>query len=266
MDAAAMFSFSRRSRPSFLLVSTVALVALAGCNSTDRTTTGSIKAGPISANATQADIARSANYWGERYSKSPRDKNVGLNYAQALRLSGRTEQAIAVMRQMVIFHPEDNQVLAAFGKAQADGGQLKAALSTIRRAQRADQPDWKLLSAEGAIHDQLGDPTSARRLYRRALGIKPADPGVLSNLGMSYVLEGDLRTAETYMRDAIRQPGADARVRQNLALVVGLQGRFDEAEKIASADLSPDQATQNIAFLRNTLKQQNAWKKLSDEG
>ncbi|MEN0087571.1 MAG: tetratricopeptide repeat protein [Pseudomonadota bacterium] len=266
MDAAAMFLSARLSRPTLLLVSTVALAALAGCNNTDRTTTGSIKAGPINPNASQADIARSAEYWGARYSKNPRDKQTGLSYAQALRLSGRTEQAIAVMRQMVIFHPEDNQVLAAFGKAQADGGQLKAALSTIRRAQRDDQPDWKLLSAEGAIHDQLGDPASARNLYRKALDIKPADPGILSNLGMSYVLEGDLRTAETYMRDAIRQPGADGRVRQNLALVVGLQGRFEEAEKIASSDLSPEQASQNIAFLRSTLKQQNAWKKLSDEG
>ena len=81
---------------------------------------------------------------------------------------------------------------------------------------------------------------------------------------MSYLLEGDLKTAESYMRQAIRMPGADSRVRQNLALVVGLQGRFDEAEQIAKAELSPEQAAQNIAYLRGTLKQQNAWAKLKD--
>ena len=90
-------------------------------------------------------------------------------------------------------------------------------------------------------------------------------PSVLSNLGMSYLLEGDLKTAETYMRSAAEQPGADSRVRQNLALVVGLQGRFAEAEQIASAELSPDEAKANVAYLRSMLSQQNAWKQLKDE-
>jgi len=42
-------------------------------------------------------------------------------------------------------------------------------------------------------------------------------------------------------------------VRQNLALVVGLQGRFAEAEEIARADLPPDQAAANVAYLRQML-------------
>jgi Flp pilus assembly protein TadD len=82
---------------------------------------------------------------------------------------------------------------------------------------------------------------------------------------MSYVLQGDLKTAETYMRSASQQPGADSRVRQNLALVVGLQGRLDEAEQIASHELSPDQAKANVAYLRGMLAQQNAWSQLKDE-
>ena len=111
----------------------------------------------------------------------------------------------------------------------------------------------------------MGDAQQARNLYRKALDLKPNEPSVLSNLGMSYVLEGDLKTAETYMRSASEQPGADSRVRQNLALVVGLQGRFDEAEQIASQELSPEQAQANVAYLRSMLSQQNAWKQLKDE-
>jgi Flp pilus assembly protein TadD len=49
----------------------------------------------------------------------------------------------------------------------------------------------------------------------------------------------------------------DPRVRQNLALVVGLQGRFAEAESIARADLPPDDAAANVAYLRQMLAQQN---------
>jgi Flp pilus assembly protein TadD len=42
-------------------------------------------------------------------------------------------------------------------------------------------------------------------------------------------------------------------VRQNLALVVGLQGRFAEAESIVKADLPPDEATANVAYLKQML-------------
>ena len=171
---------------------------------------------------------------------------------------GRNNQALAVMRKMVAYHPEDRQVLAAYGKALAGAGQLSKALKVVRRAQADDQPDWKLYSAEGAIHDQLGRPKEARASYKRALEIQPNEPSVLSNLGMSHLLTGDLKTSERYLRNALERKAAST-TRQNLALVVGLQGRFEEAEKIAAADLSPRQAQANVRFLRKMLKQQNAW-------
>jgi len=36
--------------------------------------------------------------------------------------------------------------------------------------------------------------------------------------------------------------------------VVGLQGRFAEAEQIVKADLPPDEAAANVAYLREMLK------------
>ncbi|MGB6748123.1 MAG: hypothetical protein WBE51_08940, partial [Xanthobacteraceae bacterium] len=76
---------------------------------------------------------------------------------------------------------------------------------------------------------------------------------VLSNLGLSYALSKDLKDAEATLRLAVAQHSTDPRVRQNLALVVGLEGRFGEAEEIARADLPPDQAAANVAYLRQML-------------
>jgi Flp pilus assembly protein TadD len=199
------------------------------------------------------------------YQRKPKDKAAGLTYASLLRMTGRDEQALAVMRQMVIYHPQDNEVLSAYGKALAATGNLVEALGVIERAQRPDRPDWRLLSAQGAILDQLERTADAREYYRKALDIVPEEPTVLSNLGMSYLLSNDLGAAETYLRNASSKPGADSRIRQNLALVVGLQGRFDEAEKIASAELPPEAAKENIAYLRQMLTQQNAWSQLKQE-
>ena len=121
------------------------------------------------------------------------------------------------------------------------------------------------MSAEGAIYDQIGEPKLARAQYRQALDLKPGEPSVLSNLGMSYLLTGDLKSSETYLRQAINRPGADSRVRQNLALVIGLQGRFKEAETVAAGELPPQEAEENVKFLRQMLAEQNSWKELKEQ-
>ena len=268
---------SRRAmRASAHLSLSAILIAglLAGCAAPRKElTTGSISTGAsagltavnsASMNAGQLDAA--AQSLGKAYQKNPKDRTIGLNYANVLRSTGRNDQALAVMQQVAIQYPADREVLAAYGKSQAAAGQLEPALATVGRAQTPDRPDWKLKSAEGAILDQLGRSPEARQRYREALDIQPNEPSVLSNLGMSYLLSKDLKTAETYLRKASEQPGADSGVRQNLALAIGLQGRFPEAEAIARQELSPQQAEANVAFLRSILSQQNAWQKLAKDG
>ena len=238
-------------------------VALAGCaGGKSNLTTGSIsRSGKPIDQMNATELRGAADSIGQAYAKNPKDRNIGLNYANVLRMNGRNDQSLAVMQQVAINFPNDREVLAAYGKAQAAAGQLEQALNTILRAQTPDRPDWRLKSAEGAILDQLGRSGEARQRYREALDINQNEPSVLSNLGMSYLLGRDLKTAETYLRSAVSQPGADSSVRQNLALTVGLQGRFQEAETIAKGDLSPDEAAANVAYLRQMLAQQGDWKK-----
>ncbi|MEO3997612.1 tetratricopeptide repeat protein [Mesorhizobium sp. CAU 1732] len=241
-------------------------LALAGCAS-DKLTTGSISRGsgtPATAMSSQ-QVGSQVERLGRSYAKNPKDMNTAMGYASVLQMDGRSDQALAVMRKLAIDYPQERQVLAAYGKALASAGELEPALDAVRRAQTPEYPDWKLLSAEAAILDQLGKPDDARQIYRRALDMKPGEPSILSNLGMSHLLSGDLKTSESYLTQAANAPGADSRVRQNLALVVGLQGRFQEAEQIASRELSPEQAQANVTYLRQMLSQQNAWNQLKDE-
>jgi len=234
-------------------------IAVSGCASSHAPEiTGSISSAPM----TDADFEKAAAYWGDRYAKNEADKTVALNYAAALRRINRNDQAIAVLQKATLRNLHDPEVLAAYGKALAAGGDLDRALDVIRRAEQPDKPDWRLLSAEAAILDQKGAHDQARKLYLSALDLSPNEPTILSNLGMSYMLTGELSDAERVLRQAVAEPGADSRVRQNLALVVGLEGRFPEAEKIASAELSPDQAAANIAYLKSMLSNPDTWKQL----
>lgn len=266
MPPKSSYSKSRLLRSVAAIVIALPLAACASGRETTGSTTASIAdSGKPVESMTATELAEATRKYGAAYEKNPKDRTVGLNYANVLRMTGRNTQSLAVMQQMAIAYPSDREILAAYGKAQAGAGQLEEALTTIRRAQTPDMPDWRLVSAEGAVLDQLGRAPEARRRYNDALQIQPNEPSVLSNLGMSYLLTGDLKTAESYLRAAMAQPTADSRVRQNYSLVIGLQGRFAEAEKIARQELSPQQADANVAYLRSMLSQQNAWQQLSQK-
>jgi Flp pilus assembly protein TadD len=237
-------------------------IAAAGC-----ATTGSPSLGPIAASAPQptseAEWRREAAAQGERYRTSPTDPDVALAYARALTALGERAQAVSVLEQASMRHPENKALLGAYGRALADVGKYAQALDVLSRAHSPDQPDWRILSAQGAVLDQMGRHDEAQRYYSSALKMAPDDPAVLSNLGLSYALAKDLPKAEATLRRAVAQPGADARVRQNLALVVGLQGRFAEAESIARADLPPDEAAANVAYLKQMMSDHNDWARIA---
>ena len=202
----------------------------------------------------EANPQRAIEYYGDRYRANPKDADAALAYGQALRANGQRSQAAAVFEQACIAIPGNRALLAGWGRALADNGNFQQAFDVLSRAHSPDNPDWRLLSVQGTALDQLGRHDDARRYYLSALKIVPGEPSVLSNLGLSYMLTRDLPKAEDALRQAFANPKADARVRQNLGLVVGLQGRFAEAEQIVKADLPPDEAAANVAYLKAMLK------------
>jgi Flp pilus assembly protein TadD len=234
-------------------------LSVAGCKTTGDDITGSL--GSVSAPRSDSDWRRELAVWAPRYQANPGDAGAAMAYARALRATGQRAQAVAVLQQASIRNPHDMKLIGAYGRALADAGQYAEALDALNRAHTPDNPDWRILNAQGAVLDQMGRHTEAQRHYSAALKIVPSEPSVLSNLGLSYALEKKLKLAESTLRKAVAQPGAKPKVRQNLALAVGLQGRFAEAEKIASADLPANEAEANVAYLRQMLARQSAWKK-----
>jgi Flp pilus assembly protein TadD len=244
----------------FRLLASVALMALlvaatAGCQTTQSPEPPGALAMASAASA-DGETRQASEAWGQRYRANPNDPVAAINYAQSLRGLGQRSQAAAVLEQASIQHPKSMELLGAYGRALADVGNYQQALDVLNRAHTPDRPDWRILSVQGAVLDQMGRHEDAQRYYATALKIAPDEPSVLSNYGLSYALAKDLVRAEMTLRRAAGR-SRDPRVRQNLALVVGLQGRFAEAESIARADLPPDDAAANVAYLRQMLAQQN---------
>lgn len=242
-------------------------VALAGCQTTAQSPdiTGSL--GGPRASQPAADTSRTAlDTLSARYRDNPKDPDVALRYGQALRANGQRAQAVAVLEAACLANPGNKPLLALYGRALADNGNFKQAFETLNNAHSPTNPDWSILSVQGTVLDQMGRHEEARRYYASALKICPEEPSVLSNLGLSYMLTKELPKAEAALRRAYASERADVRVRQNLALVVGLQGRFQEAETIARADLPPEEAAANVAYLREMLKHEPAREQRAELG
>jgi len=247
---------STRSRSARLLASAAIVIVIAaaasGCQTTHNAeTTGSLTLAPP--DRTDADWRRDVEVYGQKYRDNPSDAEIAVRYAQALRATGQRAQAVAILAQTSMRNPGNKVVLGEYGRALAEAGEYQQALEVFDRAHTPEQPDWRILSAQGAVLDQMGRHDEAQRYYLTALKIAPDEPSVLSNLGLSYALSKDLKDGEATLRRAAARQPVDPRVRQNLALVVGLQGRFAEAETIARADLPPEQAAANVAYLRQML-------------
>jgi Flp pilus assembly protein TadD len=231
--------------------SAILALGLCGCQLTASDVTGSL--GDKAEASRPADPRRDVEVFQERYRANPKDADAALHYGKALRATGQKSQAVAVLEQATIANPGNKALLAGYGRALADNGNFQQSFDVLGQAHTPDNPDWRILSAQGAALDQLGRFEEARQYYASALKIVPDEPSVLSNLGLSYVLSKDLPTAEETLRRAQSRAGADPRVRANLALVVGLRGNIAEAEKIAKADLPPEEAAANVAQLKSLL-------------
>ncbi|WP_299810238.1 tetratricopeptide repeat protein [uncultured Roseibium sp.] len=255
MHAPVTRPFSSRARFASTLMAMTALVLVTGCASNKSNTgTHSPAYGTHYTTPGSREAISSVSKWSKAYQKDRKNRAAILGYANALSQNGQTPQAMAVLRSGVINYPKDREVASAYGKVLAMNGRFEEALNVLKRAQQADMPDWKLMSAEAAIYDQMGEHSNARNLYKQALKIAPDDPSLLNNLGLSYLLSNELPDAEYTLRRAAALPGADSRVRQNLALVLGVQGKYDEAIQVAQAELDPQQAKANIAYLRSMMQ------------
>ncbi|MDO8296099.1 MAG: tetratricopeptide repeat protein [Caulobacter sp.] len=210
-----------------------------------------VKATPAQrAEAARVDPLARAAFWARELEIDARDTQAGLGLAMALRQLGRYPEAADAAGQVLVIEPENIDALLEAARAQIGRGQGFYAIEPARHAQALAPRDWRPVALLAVAYEQADRDDEALAAHRQALALAPSEPAVLANLAMYYAGHGDFAQAEQLLRRAVTLPRADARVRQNLALVVGLQGRLPEAEQLVRQDLPPDQAANNIAWLK----------------
>jgi Flp pilus assembly protein TadD len=225
------------------------------------TQTGKPGAAPAPRKATAAERAEAerleplsrAAFWAREVDVDPTDAVAGLKLSQSLRAVGRNDEAAAAAERVLMAHPGSYDGLLELARSDIARNQGFYAIDPAQRAAAAQPKDWRPQSLLGVALDQVGRTAEARTAWETALRLSPDNPAVLSNLAMSYFSAGDAPKAEGLLRRAVVQPGATLQIRQDLALVLGLEGRMGEAEQILRQDLPPEQANENLQWLKARL-------------
>ncbi|WP_292045040.1 MULTISPECIES: tetratricopeptide repeat protein [unclassified Brevundimonas] len=189
-------------------------------------------------------------FWASEQQADPTDAVAGVKLAQALRELGRYDQAAEAAQATLNMRPTDLDALLELGRAHIARGQAFYGVAPLEKARDLAPRDWRAYSLLGVAYEQVRRFDDARAAWNQALVLSPNNPDVLTNAATAALTQGDAPGAETLLRRAAAQPTASAKVRQNLALALGLQGKMGEAEQILRRELPPEQAEQNLRWLR----------------
>ncbi|MDB6007854.1 MAG: hypothetical protein JWL65_104 [Gammaproteobacteria bacterium] len=163
---------------------------------------------------------------------APRHPAATLLLGVALRRSGRTEAALALLEPLA--QDQANWAAAQYEQALAliDAGQSEAAVASLRRAV-ALQPD--MVDAWRALGDQLidsGDAAGADAAYARQIKASTRDPRLMS--AAAALCENQIPQAEALLRAHLKQFPTDVAAIRMFAEVAARLRRFEDAENLLS--------------------------------
>jgi Flp pilus assembly protein TadD len=208
--------------------------------------------------ALRADPLTQSAFFTNQFDHAPDDAQMGLYLSNALRALGRYDQAADIAHRVLLFAPDNVDLLLAAARAHIAGDDAFLAVAPLQHVIELKPKDWTAHSLLGVAYQQIKRQDDAQTEWATALKLSPDNPDVLTNIAMSKAAGGDLAGAETLLRTAAAQKDATTQVRQNLALVLGLQGKLPEAERLLRQDLPPQQADANLAWLQQAAAARHA--------
>jgi tetratricopeptide (TPR) repeat protein len=110
----------------------------------------------------------------------------------------KTEEGLAIFRELSKQFPEERMVQMMIGQASMNTGKLDDAKAAFERALQLDSSTPRVHTFIGNVHLLKGDYAKAREFFKASMGKAPKDSapfGPNYGLAYSYVYEGDMKSA-----------------------------------------------------------------------
>jgi Flp pilus assembly protein TadD len=168
--------------------------------------------------------------------EAPEALAAAIGRARALESAGRTDEAIAVLRQTVAAHPRSIEARIALGDAQRRAERwveaaeaYDAALALVERPERQH---WALYYQRGIAYERADQWDKAEPDFLKALELEPDQPQVLNYLGYSWVeMRKNLGQAREMIEKAVDQRPKDGYIVDSLGWVLYRLGEFSDAAR-----------------------------------
>ena len=201
----------------------------------------------------RADPLTQAAFFARQFAHDPTNAKLGLYLSDAQRALGRYQDAADTAHSVLLFAPDNVEVLLAAARAHIENGDSFYAIDPLKHVSQLKPDNWEAWSLLGVAYDQTKRPDDAQTAWQTALRCSPDNPAVLTNMAMARLMKGDFADAEPLLRTAVAQKTSTMQERQDLALVLGLEGKMPEAEKLLRQDLPPPVADANLAWLQQAM-------------
>lgn len=156
---------------------------------------------------------------------------------EAAYLEGRFSDAEVGCKQFLTVHPDDLEAKFLLARVLAKTGRIEQSLALITEI-LSHYPDFvEALKWQGALLRELGRFSEAVPVYDLLAKLRPEDPAILRSLGLCLLSAERLDEAEEVFRKELQVDPVSAAALHNLGYILVQKGAFEEAIPILQSAL-----------------------------
>lgn len=171
------------------------------------------------------------NAWSQYLTLQPEDCDAHCSLAQLLVVAGQQEAAIDTYKAAALLAPEDPRILLHLAVAQHKAGQLTQAITCYETLLLKNESSAACHNGLAAALRQLGEKDRAVTHGERAVQLMPESADAHNNLGLAYYDAGAMARALDTLKEAHRLRPDDAETLNNLGVALANNGQVEKAQE-----------------------------------
>jgi protein O-mannosyl-transferase len=169
--------------------------------------------------------------WQDCLKKSPNKARTHSNYAMALILKGKVDEAIVHFRRAVELKPNIPIVHTNLGQAYMQKGMIDEAIVQMKEAIKANPFFIDSYQNLAQAMEKSGQPEDALKYYTDALKIEPGNVEVLNGVGKTLAGQKRYDEAMSYFTSSLKYNPDYAETYNDMGNVLLMQGKIEDAKK-----------------------------------
>ena len=183
---------------------------------------------------------------------SPLKRNAQINLATNLDGVDRSDEAIKILKELVVGDPRDQESIMALGNVERARKKFSDCSDTyaqgVKELQGTEKNAWVFYYFRGICEERSKQWPKAEASMKKALDLQPEQPHVLNYLGYSWIDQGvNLDEGMKLIRRAVEQRPDDGYIVDSLGWAYFRVGNYEDAVKNLerAVDLKPEDPTIN---------------------